>query len=99
MYFSSSPSVQRYFCSTCSATVFYTTEERPQCVDIAIGVLDAYDGARADSFLAWLYGTRIAFRKDEEGGWGERLFDEVESSAEKYRKERAHPNAESYTSE
>ncbi|KAF5000330.1 hypothetical protein FDECE_11229, partial [Fusarium decemcellulare] len=46
--YKSSPDVQRYFCSRCSASVFYAVDDRPELVDVAVGVIDASEGARAE---------------------------------------------------
>ncbi|KAF2850573.1 hypothetical protein T440DRAFT_468547 [Plenodomus tracheiphilus IPT5] len=90
-YYTSSPNVHRFFCSTCSACVFYTKPDRPTFVDIAIGILEASDGARAEGMLSWDYGGSITYREDGEGGWREGLFEEVEESGEEYRVERDYP--------
>ena len=47
----SSRGVTRYFCNTCGATIFWTGESRPQLIDVAVGILDAEEGARAESWL------------------------------------------------
>jgi hypothetical protein len=90
-YFSSSKDVERYFCSNCSACVFYTVGDRPELIDVAIGVLEASDGARAEGLLSWPYGGRISYREDGDGGWREKLFDNVEKDAEDYRIARGYP--------
>ncbi|KAH7382416.1 Mss4-like protein [Phaeosphaeria sp. MPI-PUGE-AT-0046c] len=84
-YYSSREDVDRYFCSNCSACVFYAVTSRPEHLDIAVGVLRASDGARAEGFLSWPYGARISYREDGDGGWREKLFDNVEKAAEEYR--------------
>ncbi|KAH7361300.1 Mss4-like protein [Pyrenochaeta sp. MPI-SDFR-AT-0127] len=90
-YYISSPGVERYFCSNCSACIFYSWQERPEILDIAIGVLEASDGARAEGLLSWTFGARIDFREDGDGGWRQNLFDKVEKEGEEYRIERAYP--------
>jgi hypothetical protein len=84
-YYSSREDVDRYFCSECSACIFYATDSRPSIIDIAIGALETSDGARAEGFLSWPYGARISYREDGDGGWREKLFDSVEKDAEAYR--------------
>uniref|UniRef100_A0A8H7MXZ9 CENP-V/GFA domain-containing protein n=1 Tax=Bionectria ochroleuca TaxID=29856 RepID=A0A8H7MXZ9_BIOOC len=37
--YASSPDVQRYFCSRCSASVFYAVDDRPELLDVAAGLL------------------------------------------------------------
>jgi hypothetical protein len=90
-YYASSPGVHRYFCSTCSACIFYAADRRPGFLDVAMGVLRASDGARAEGLLSWPYGARISYREDGDGGWREKLFDDVEKNAEEYRIAREYP--------
>ena len=59
----SSTDVERYFCGTCGATVFFTADDREGLVDAAAGLLDAPEGARAESWLEWRT-TRLSFRED-----------------------------------
>ncbi|KAK7041700.1 hypothetical protein VNI00_008989 [Paramarasmius palmivorus] len=68
-YYASSPDVQRYFCSKCSACVFYAADDRPDIVDVAIGLLVA-DGARAEGFLSWNR-DKVGWSQDVKGGWRE----------------------------
>lgn len=90
-YYTSRKDVQRYFCRICSACIFYAVEHRPKSLDIAVGVLDASDGVRAEGLLSWSYGARISYREDGDGGWREKLFDDVEQEAEEYRVARGYP--------
>ncbi|KAF2824162.1 hypothetical protein CC86DRAFT_51208 [Ophiobolus disseminans] len=90
-YYSSRKDVERYFCSKCSACIFYAVNSRPRSLDIAIGVLEASDGARAEGLLSWPYGARISYREDGDGGWREKLFDSCEKAAEQYRIARQYP--------
>lgn len=83
-YYESSPEVRRYFCGTCSATIFYATKKRPHLIDIAVGVLDAKDGARAESMLWWAFEVGIENKEDGNGGWREGLFDRIEKAAVEY---------------
>lgn len=84
-YYKSSPEVQRYFCKVCSASAFYAHDSHPSYVDIAVGLLEAADGARAESFLSWNYGDDIEFAEDADGGWREELLKNIQRDAEEYR--------------
>lgn len=68
----SSENVERYHCSNCAATFFYTESRRPGRVDIAVGVLEHPDGARAEGLLSWDLG-HIGHTSDTKGGWREGL--------------------------
>lgn len=59
----SSDDVMRYHCDTCGATVFFFGEDRPHVIDVAAGLLDAPEGARAQSWLEYWCG-RLSFRED-----------------------------------
>lgn len=59
----SSEKVTRYHCARCGASVFFTSEERSDLVDISVGILDAPEGARAESWLDWRM-DRLSFRED-----------------------------------
>jgi hypothetical protein len=90
-YFQSSPDVQRYFCKVCSATVFYAVDDRPVIVDVAIGLLNAPDGARAEGFLSWALGGPISWAEDTKGGWRDGLVQRVRGDSEKWRIKRGYP--------
>jgi len=62
-HYRSSGRATRHFCGTCGATVFWDGDERPQLIDVAAGLLDAPEGARAESWLEWGTG-RLSFRED-----------------------------------
>ncbi|USP74715.1 uncharacterized protein yc1106_01989 [Curvularia clavata] len=83
-YYESSPNVRRYFCGTCSATIFYANKKRPRLIDIAVGVLEAKDGARAESMLWWPLKEGIESQEDGNGGWREGLFDRIAKAATEY---------------
>ena len=64
----SSKDVRRYFCGNCGATVFFDSLKRPEVIDVAVGIVDANSGARAEDWLAWSwdkpdYGEYAANRK------------------------------------
>ena len=61
--YGSSKGTNRYFCSQCGATVFYRREERPDLLDVSVGLLDAEEGARAESWLMW-WTDRVSFDED-----------------------------------
>ncbi|KAK0727523.1 hypothetical protein B0T26DRAFT_638158 [Lasiosphaeria miniovina] len=91
-FYASSPDVQRYFCSRCSATVFYAVDERPEMLDVAVGILRAPDGARAENAVSWALGGDIGWRNDMlDGNWREELVKAVEDDAEEWRVARGYP--------
>ena len=61
--YDSSPGVQRMFCSNCGATVFWTSHARPGLIDVSVGLLNALEGARAESWLEW-WCDRVSFREE-----------------------------------
>jgi hypothetical protein len=87
----SSPDVQRYFCSRCSATVFYTVDDRPEVIDIAVALLHAPEGARAESILAWHLGAKMMGSWEFERRWRERFAMSVKNTSEKWRIEKGYP--------
>lgn len=73
--FASSPGVLRSFCGVCGATVFYSCDERrpsygQAVVDVAVGLLRAPEGVKADGWLTWRAGRaswlESGLRYDEE---------------------------------
>lgn len=90
-YFASSEDVQRYFCSRCSASVFYAVDDRPELIDLAVGLLDSEDGARAESLLCWsMVKTlpKFVWRDDMLNGWRKQWLESVEAGAEAHRENR-----------
>ncbi|KAK2600222.1 hypothetical protein QQS21_005018 [Conoideocrella luteorostrata] len=83
-FFASSQDVQRYFCSTCSASVFYAADDRPEMVDVSVGLLDSQCGARVHSWLEWAFGV-VIWSDDAIGGWREELVNAVQRNTETYR--------------
>ncbi|KAI1276373.1 hypothetical protein F5Y07DRAFT_134393 [Xylaria sp. FL0933] len=65
--YESSPGVRREFCSRCGATVFWRDRWRPELMDVSVGLLDADEGARAETWLDWWTG-RVSFAEDAEIG-------------------------------
>ena len=92
-YYLSSPGVQRFFCSRCSACVFYASDARPHLADVALGLLEAPDGARAEDFVSWNFGGDMAWRTDVVGSLREGLVRSIESEAEAWRVERGYPKS------
>ncbi|KAK3190640.1 hypothetical protein K4F52_003331 [Lecanicillium sp. MT-2017a] len=88
--FASSKGARRYSCSTCSASILYTAAADPDMLDIAVGVLQSPDGARAEKFLTWNYGV-FAYTEDVVGGWREPLVASMKKDAEDWRLERNIP--------
>lgn len=43
----------QHFCGTCGAVVFWNTDARPYLKDFGVGLFDAEDGARAESWFHW----------------------------------------------
>jgi len=92
--YQSSDDVERYFCAGCSAAVFYAVhvEGREDMVDVAIGLLDHEDGARAEGLLTWNLGI-VGWSEDAKGGWREGLVERVVEDAENWRIERGYPKS------
>ena len=61
--YESSRGVSRYFCASCGATVFWSSVERPQLLDVSVGLLNASEGARAESWLEW-WTERVSFEEE-----------------------------------
>ena len=63
--YQSSPGVTRTFCGKCGATVFWDGGQgkgRDGLVDVAVGLLDAETGARAEELLEW-WPDRVSFEE------------------------------------
>jgi hypothetical protein len=63
--YNSSPGVTRSFCSTCGAIVFWSETELSETslLDVAVGLLEAEEGSRAEGWLEW-WTERLSFRED-----------------------------------
>jgi hypothetical protein len=59
--YQSSEGVTRTFCGECGANVFW--DGRETLIDVAVGLLDAPSGARAEEILKWHAG-RVSFEED-----------------------------------
>lgn len=69
--YESSRGVLREFCHICGATVFWHSNERPDLIDVSVGLLQAREGARAEGLLAWWL-ERCSFAEDaglDRKGW------------------------------
>jgi len=82
----SSEAAVREFCPTCGATVFWHDYERPDLIDVSVGLLRCSSGARAEPFLKW-WTERTSFSEETRTGrtggiadWSERLITDLESS-------------------
>lgn len=58
----SSPNCFREFCQVCGASVFWHCRQRPDVVDVSVGLLRAPEGSRAGSWLDWCT-DRVSFRE------------------------------------
>jgi hypothetical protein len=72
--YNSSENVTRSFCSVCGAIVFFALSEPDEnpatmLLDVAVGLLDAPEGARAENWLEWCT-SRLSFREDAVGRAG-----------------------------
>ncbi|KAF2665831.1 hypothetical protein BT63DRAFT_76990 [Microthyrium microscopicum] len=61
--YESSPGTTRHFCGDCGADVFWEGSQRPTLLDVAIGLLDAESGARAEEWLQWVT-DRVSFSEE-----------------------------------
>ena len=64
--YQSSPDATRYYCKICGATAFYRRHSREGVINVGIGLLDATEGARAETWLHWLPGP-VDFHEDALG--------------------------------
>ncbi|KAH6666533.1 Mss4-like protein [Plectosphaerella plurivora] len=78
--YQSSQHGHRFSCSVCSAVFFFAGDGSTDKVDIAVGVIDHPDGARAEGLLKWEMGM-VEHAKDGKGGWREELYDSVVKQA------------------
>ncbi|KAJ4396205.1 hypothetical protein N0V93_000424 [Gnomoniopsis smithogilvyi] len=89
--YKSSDGVKRYFCSRCSACVFYAADRRHDVVNIAVGLFHSPGGARAEETFFWLLGGPVQHRDDLKGGWRDAWLKAVEAESEAWRVERTFP--------
>lgn len=97
--YGSSDGVRRYFCSRCSACVFYAAEARHEdnddhdddVVNIAMGLFKSPEGARAEGAFLWQFGGPVRHREDVLGGWREAWLESIEAECEAWRVQRNFP--------
>jgi len=87
----SSENATRSFCSVCGAIVFFALSEPNQTaekmlLDVAVGLLDAPEGARAEDWLEWCT-SRLSFREDAVGR-ADSLADGVEKGLREFEERR-----------
>lgn len=83
--YNSSKGVARHFCSKCGAIVFFEDAERATTtlLDVAVGLLSAPEGARAETWLEWRT-ERLSFREDAEGR-ADSLIEGIENGLREFR--------------
>ena len=79
----SSSHATRWFCSICGANVFWLGDERPTLIDVAVGLLNAKSGARAEEWLQWI-STRVSFVEEAHN---EPLIKAIESGMQDWQPE------------
>jgi hypothetical protein len=72
--------IWREFCAVCGATVFWHCEERPELIDVSVGLLDPEEGARVEGWLEW-WTERVSF---EEMAVSRTLVGALEGGLEKW---------------
>lgn len=60
--YDSSEGVQRESCGKCGATVFWHCKERPDLIDVSVGLFDPQEGARVEGWLEW-WTERVSFEE------------------------------------
>ncbi|KAJ7899684.1 DUF636 domain protein [Mycena leptocephala] len=80
--YESSPGVQRSFCGVCGATVFYWDTTRSKIVDVAIGLLRAPEGVRAENWLTWR--THRVGHLEAGREYDKELYDSLAAALEKW---------------
>ncbi|KAI4140396.1 MAG: hypothetical protein LQ340_007877, partial [Diploschistes diacapsis] len=58
--YTSREGIARHFCGICGATVFWRSTERPDLIDVSVGLMEAPSGSRAEEWLDWKL-ERISF--------------------------------------
>lgn len=89
--YKSSDGIKRYFCSRCSACIFYAADKQRDVVNIAMGVLSSPEGTRAEGAFMWLLGGPVQHRDDMLGGWRDGWLKAVEADSEAWRVKRNFP--------
>lgn len=63
--YESSKGTYRHFCGRCGATVFWRSDNRPELIDVSVGLLNAEEGARAETWLSW-WTDRVSFEEESQ---------------------------------
>ncbi|KAJ0104325.1 uncharacterized protein J7T55_009490 [Diaporthe amygdali] len=92
-YYQPTSGVQRYCCKVCSTSAFLASDDRSEAVGVPVGLLEASDGSRAESFLSWGLGDTPIGVDDTKGGWREEMIKRVLADAEKFRVARDYPRS------
>ncbi|KEF58878.1 uncharacterized protein A1O9_03721 [Exophiala aquamarina CBS 119918] len=74
----------REFCDTCGATVFWHCRERPELIDVSVGLLRAIEGSRAESWLDW-WTERVSFSEE---AFDKKLIERLELGLKRLRQAR-----------
>lgn len=61
--YESSKGTYRNFCRSCGTPMFWHNGERPDLIDVSVGIFRAEEGARAESWLEW-WTERVSFIED-----------------------------------
>ena len=88
--YKSSPDVERYHCSQCSAQVFYAVADRPDTIEVSVGLLSHPSGARAEGLLRWDYES-LSEGTNEGGGWRHTFIRHAKKEREEWRARRGYP--------
>ncbi|KAE9369722.1 hypothetical protein N431DRAFT_427876 [Stipitochalara longipes BDJ] len=83
--YESSKDIWREFCRVCGATIFWHCKERPELLDVSVGLLDPKEGARVESWLDWWTG-RVSFKED---GVSSSLIESLEIGLKQWGEEKA----------
>ena len=83
--YDSAEGIYRNFCGTCGATCFWHSDERPELIDVSVGLLEANTGARAEEWLDWAT-ERVSF---EEHAQNKTLISSLSNGLKAWSKERA----------
>ena len=61
--YKSSEGTFREFCSKCGATAFWHCDQRSHLIDVSVGLLDASEGARSETWLEW-WTDRVSYEEE-----------------------------------
>ncbi|SLM36194.1 Mss4-like [Lasallia pustulata] len=83
--YESAEGIRREFCGRCGATCFWRSDERPDLIDVSVGLLEADTGARAEEWLDWCT-ERVSF---EEYAQSKSMISNLSKGLKAWGKERA----------